>query len=151
MIEFNNQLDNELKGIGFDNCKEMLSTADHLFDFTYLYANVAMEKHLLRSFERVQFFFILSPPLEEYPHFIRFIKASTDRDRPYKDDSERTIVHSSYLSLPLQTKDQMIHEILSIENAKRERMGQAFRILLVDRKEKMQEKLQKKGRQPPPF
>lgn len=151
MLDFNENIDGEFKKLGFSNCKEMFTRVEHLFDNTYLNTAVNVENPLFRGFERIRFLFSLAEPSKDCPHYIRSIDAGSERSKPYVNAENRISVWTSVLSLPLLTKREMIEEILSIDNSIKERFGEAYKILMQSRQERIRDPDARKNRWQPPF
>jgi len=145
MIEFNEKIDAEFKQFGFQNGKEIFSTADLLFDFKYMYAVVPVRDSWILGYDRVNFMFVLTNPTKEWPHYIHMIRATTGRERDFPNEEDRTTLYSSYLNPPLSTKDEMIQKIHSIGRGQQMKYKEAYKMLMLGKIDRLNRKKLRNG------
>jgi len=140
MIKFNDKIDAEFKQLGFNNGREIFATAELLFDFKYMYAVVPVKDTWALGYDQVNFTFVLTEPTKEWPNYISFIRATTDRKNGFANDEDRTTLLSTSSNPPLSTKDEMMAKIHKIEREKFLRYKEVGKIFLLGKIESLQRK-----------
>lgn len=141
MIKYSKRIDDELTKLGFENVKEIFSTAQLLFDITYMYAEVPVKGVTDLGYDRIHFCIVLMPRTKKWPHNVHYIKASTGRSkRDYSDDEDRIVVSTSAENPPILTREELTKKVEAVAKTQREHYGRTYTMLLMEKIQKMKNK-----------